>query len=400
MLDQARTAAHLLRIGEGVLFVALVLIGLGRAAWAGQPWPVFAAGAAVLGVFAVGVLLARRLGDAERTGWVLLLLGGTLGLILLSGDLLWVLFPVWLIAGRLLALPLALILTAISLAVAITVLNSEASTQSFGVLGPLVGALVALGLARGVVRFEREAAERERLLGEVLRAQEEADALSDEVVRAQREAGVLAERTRLAHDIHDTLAQGLASIVLLARAARREPDADGVRALVAQIEGMAAENLAEARRVVYALAPDEVAKGGLAAPLRRLTEEAAEQLGAAASVTIDDDLPRLGTATEVALLRAAQGALANVRRHSRAGLIAITLARAGDDVRLDVVDDGVGFDPLALPDAPTLAGGYGLRALRERLDALGGGLDLESEPGGGTAVSVRLPLTTAAGGLR
>ena len=282
------------------------------------------------------------------------------------------------------ALTAALVLTAVSLAVLVTVLALSGADSAGGVLGPLIGALVSVGVARGVLLFEHEASEHRRLVHEVLRAQ-------DESARLQREAGVLAERTRLAHDIHDTLAQGFSSVVLLARAAAREPDADRVRDLVAQIGATASDHLGEARRVVYELAPTDPGAGGLAAPLRRLTSEVANAVGAEWSVRVDPDLPRLATTTEVALLRAAQGTLANVRRHARAGRIAVELARADDEVRLDVVDDGVGFDPAGL-SGPTLAGGYGLRALRERLVDLGGGLEVESEPGGGTAVSVHLPL--------
>ena len=89
--------------------------------------------------------------------------------------------------------------------------------------------------------------------------------------------------------------------------------------------------------------------------------------------------------------------VANVRRHAGASHVRVTLARADDQVRLDIVDDGVGFDPTAVAAEPTLAGGYGLRALRERLTAIGGGLAIESEPGQGTAVSVTVPFVRSAG---
>ncbi len=100
----------------------------------------------------------------------------------------------------------------------------------------------------------------------------------------------------------------------------------------------------------------------------------------------------------MALLRVAQGALANVRQHARAGRVVVTLTGADDSVRLDIVDDGRGFDPSHAPEAtPDLAlGGYGLRASRERLRDLGGGLDVESRPGDGTALTAYLPL----GGVR
>jgi len=240
-------------------------------------------------------------------------------------------------------------------------------------------------VARGALRLEQEGREHQRLLARVLEAQAEADALSDELVRAQKKSAVNAERTRLAHDIHDTLAQGFSSVLFLTQAAACETDPERPQELLTQIRVAAAENLTESRRVVYALAPDDLTTGGVAAPLTRITSELATQLNADVTIVLDPNLPRLHTATEVAILRAAQGALANVRRHAGASHVQVTLARADDPVRLDIVDDGVGFDPTAIAAEPILAGGYGLRALGERLAAIGGGLAIESEPGQGTA---------------
>lgn len=381
------SASWWLRLGQAVLFVGLLGLATTLAALRGEGWPVLAASTAVLAVFGVGFVLHGRLGSRGRAVWVGVLFAGVTWLILHAAEFLWVAFPLWLLAGAVLPLLWSLLLTAVTLAAIVTALAWTGNDAPGAVLGPTIGALVAVGLARGVLRFEHEASEHRRLVGEVLRAQ-------DATAAAQREAGVQAERARLAHDIHDTLAQGFSSVVLLARAAQREPDADRAARLVAEIEATAATNLADARRVVYDLAPAETAAGGLAEPLRRLVDEVAAATGAAASVTVDPDLPRLGTTSEVALLRVAQGTLANVRRHARPSRLAVELARAGDLVRLDVVDDGAGFDPAAVRP-PTLEGGYGLRALRERLVELGGGLAVESEPGGGTAVSAWLPLRSA-----
>lgn len=381
------SAAWWLRLGQAVLFVGLLALATGFALADGVDWPLLIVDAAVLVVFVGGLAAHGRLGATGRAAWVGLLFLGTVWLMWASPDFLWVAFPLWLLAGAVLPLLAALLLTAVTLAVIITVLSMTGGETVGAVLGPLVGALVALGLARGTLLFEHEASEHRRLLAEVLRIQ-------DETARLQREAGVLAERQRLAHDIHDTLAQGFSSILLLARAAQRETDQAAAVRLLAQIETTAAVNLAESRRVVLALAPDEPGAGGLAAPLRRLTGEVADALGARWQLTVDPELPRLATPVEVALLRGVQGALSNVRTHSRAGHVAVELARAGDEVHLDVVDDGVGFDParavVAGPD-----GGFGLRALRERFTELGGGVDIESEPGAGTAVTLRLPLVRA-----
>lgn len=391
-------AARLLRIGQSVLFVALLLIGLVRGVLGGGGWPVVIGCGALAVLFGAGLAAHRRLGSTGRAVWVIALLVATVALMQVSPDFVWLAFPVWMWVAQVTTLPVALTLTGASVAMVIVVLHQQGQSSSAAVLGPIIGALVAVGLARGALRLEREGEEHRRLLARVLESQAEAAALSDELVRTQRDAAVLAERTRLAQDIHDTLAQGFSSILLLTRAAARESDPARVAGLLEQIQAAAAENLTESRRVVYALAPDDLTSGGLAAPLTRMATELAGQLDADVTLDIDPDLPRLATATEVALLRAAQGALANVRRHSGASHLKISLARADGEVRLDVVDDGVGFDPESITDAePTLAGGYGLRALRARLAELGGGLAVESEPGQGTALSVTLPFVPAEG---
>ncbi|MHA6524285.1 sensor histidine kinase [Tessaracoccus sp. G1721] len=380
------SASWWLRVGVALLFVGLLMVATVLAWNGGGGWPLMLLAGGLLTVFVAGLAVHPRLGNVGRSVWVGLLFLATVALMVLSPDFLWVIFPLWLLAATVLPLLASLLVTAVTLAVVVTVLAMTDGHSVGAVLGPLVGALVAVGIARGVLQFEHEASEHHRLLAEVLRAE-------DETARLQREAGVMAERQRLAHDIHDTLAQGFSSIVLLARAANRAGDSAASARLVAEIEATAAENLAESRRVVMALAPETPGAGGLAAPLNRLTAEVAGALGAEWAVAVDPELPRLATPIEVALLRGAQGALANVRLHSGARRVNVELARAGDEVHLDIVDDGVGFD-VARPVVAGPAGGYGLRALRERFAELGGGVEVESEPGG-TAVALRLPLIPA-----
>ncbi|MDN5559306.1 MAG: sensor histidine kinase, partial [Ruaniaceae bacterium] len=97
------------------------------------------------------------------------------------------------------------------------------------------------------------------------------------------------------------------------------------------------------------------------------------------------------TEVEVALLRTAQSALANVRLHAQATRVVVSLIDADDSVRLDIIDDGVGFD-LNAWERSARTSSYGLRFMRARLRELGGGLDVESTPGEGTAISVHLPI--------
>jgi signal transduction histidine kinase len=214
-------------------------------------------------------------------------------------------------------------------------------------------------------------------------------ALQDELARTQRESGANEERARVSRDIHDTVAQSMTSIGMLARMAA-DPDADVSRSLE-QISELAASGLADARRIVNDLMPAELDGTALGDALSRMLERLSDETGITAELQADGDLPSLGLDAEVALLRTAQSALANVRAHAHASRVVVTLADAGDAVRLDIVDDGRGFDPTRL-DVPGPEGGYGLRSMRARLRELGGGLDVESAPGDGTALSAHVPI--------
>ncbi|MGB7962142.1 MAG: hypothetical protein WCF12_04155, partial [Propionicimonas sp.] len=201
-------AARLLRIGQSVLFVALLLIGVARGVLDGGGWPVVIGGVVVGALFGVGLVAHRSLGPTGRAVWVIALLVATVALMQVSPDFVWLAFPVWMWVAQVATLPVALTLTAASVAMVIVVLHQGGQSSSAAVLGPIIGALVAVGLARGALRLEREGEEHRRLLARVLESQAETAALSDELVRTQRDTAVLAERTRLSHDIHDTLAQG------------------------------------------------------------------------------------------------------------------------------------------------------------------------------------------------
>jgi signal transduction histidine kinase len=245
------------------------------------------------------------------------------------------------------------------------------------VLGPLAGAAVALLTAYGYAALYRESRARQQLIDDLVRTR-------DELAASQREAGRLAERQRLAREIHDTLAQGLSSIVLLARSAESALPADPAAAAerIREVEQTASANLAEARRFVQALTPPALDDATLTEALRRLAS------AAGADFHLDGEPYPLPVEAEVALLRLTQEALANAVRHAGAGRIAVTLSYLDDEVTLDVFDDGTGFDPAVVP-AP---GSFGLHGMRERIAALGGNLAVESSPGEGTAVAVSLPL--------
>jgi len=381
------------RVGQAVITLVLVVIGSWRAVLDGAPVPwVLAVSLVFLGWYGGGLRLSERIDDRMlATGW---LLGLTLiwcGAVAVSPEYVWLAFALWLLAGFVMRLRWAIVLSILILVVVIAAPPLHTGTTSYAyVIGPLVGGVFALGISRGYLELVRDARERRRLIASLVATQQEMSSLQDELARTQRESGATAERTRVSRDIHDTVAQSISSIGMLARSAiERGSDAESARTFE-QIAALAAEGLADARRIVADLMPAELESAALADALRRMLDRLSAETGITTALDADGDLPALGIDAEVALLRTAQSALANVRTHSHAARVVMTLADAGDAVRLDIVDDGRGFDPAGL-DAPGDGGGYGLRAMRARLRELGGGLDVESAPGEGTALSAHVP---------
>ncbi|MFI6349249.1 sensor histidine kinase [Streptomyces sp. NPDC050560] len=204
-----------------------------------------------------------------------------------------------------------------------------------------------------------------------------------ELAESERQAGMLAERQRLAMEIHDTLAQGFTSIVMLLEAADSAPP-DQARAHRERAARAARENLAEARALVSAQPPTELTGSSLPDALRRLVERLGEETGVMTSWELTGEPQRLPAATEVVVLRCAQEALANVRRHADAARARLSLRYLPGGIRLEVADDGAGFDPGA-------AAGFGLAGMRERVTRAGGHLDIRSTRGSGTVLTVEAP---------
>lgn len=392
-----------MRLGQHVLFGLLLAVGAIRALSETGHFVAMLVGVlAFAGWYVLGMWLAPRMRHASSgrrygAAWLAVLGLGWVALTVASSEFSWVAFSLFLLASQLLrwvpAIATVVVLTAVVVAVQ---LHAGGGSVPAKVTGPVIGALVATGMALAYRRLTAENEQRRRLVQELLAAQEDLVAAQDQLATAQRESGALAERARLARDIHDTLAQGFSSILLLARAGLAQADGTATprRTLLGQIESTAAENLEEARRVVHALAPADLDAGSpLTAALGRLLDRLAEQTDVVTDLVVDSsgaEPEPLPTTYDVALLRLAQSALANVRQHARAQHATVTVTFADDAVTVDVVDDGVGFDP----DSTAGSSGFGLRAMRARLAELGGSVRVESAPGEGTAVVARLPLQT------
>ncbi|MER5778615.1 sensor histidine kinase [Streptomyces sp. NPDC002039] len=380
--------SRVLRLCLHALLFGLLALAAGRAVADDVPragWAV-AACALFAAVYVAGAA-APVVDRSPRAGavWLALLGAAWAALLVVSPDGLWIAFPLYFLELHLLRLRWGVAAVAVTACAAIGGFLAHSSTATPGAfLGPLLGGAVAVATVLGYQALYRESERRRELIEELI-------ATRAELAAAERSAGILAERERLAREIHDTLAQGLSSIQLLLRAAERSLPA-GAPALehIGRAREAAQENLAEARRFVRALTPPDLEHGSLAAALERLCSAApGPRVRFSPSGT-----PRiLPTPYEVALLRIAQSALANVVRHARAGRAEITLTFMDTSVTLDVVDDGLGFDPSS---APSGEGGFGLPAMRSRAETLGGLFTVESAPGQGTAVAVTLPLPAEA----
>ncbi|MFM9368189.1 sensor histidine kinase [Streptomyces sp. Da 82-17] len=245
------------------------------------------------------------------------------------------------------------------------------------------------------VHSQRQAARLQSVIADLVRTRRE-------LAATERREGTLAERQRLSMEIHDTLAQGLSSQQMLLQAADRvwDTDPETAHAHVRTAESFAERNLAEARRFVHDLAPADLAGGaGLEQALHGLAERESRD-GLDVRCRVEGTPAPLPDRVQSALLRIAQGALANVTEHAAARTAVLTLVYFDDQVVLDVADDGRGFDPLAggassgARASGTGSGvrGHGLPAIRARVAQLGGTLTIESAPGDGTVLSAAIPL--------
>lgn len=357
---------------------------------------IVATAAVLLVVYLAGALVYRWDGDRRRVlgrVWLIALTASWLALFWCTPEAAYLVFPLFFLHLHL--WPSRSGVLAVAALTAVTVVGAG---LRFGwnvgvVVGPVLGALVAVLVGWGYRSLAREAAEREALMGELLATQ-------TRLAATERETGMLAERARLAREIHDTVAQGLSSIQMLLHAAERaDPQGPGV-AHVRLARTTAAANLADTRRFIRELTPPALDDQGLVGALRRLaaTQWRTPQLTVRV-VAPDADVESAQWPMDVqtALLRIAQGAVGNTLRHADATTVTVEVAEVGGTVQLTVVDDGRGFDVAeqAGRQATGATDAFGLTAIRDRVDQFGGRLDVRSAPGAGTTVAVSLPLAGA-----
>ncbi len=379
-----------LRTGLHVLFAALAVLVIIRAVIS----PTESSFAAIvltlvmIATYGVGALKTRTTGQSGRAMRLLWLAALTLEwvvLLWLTPEAAYLVFPLFFLYLHLLGPRWGAAAIAVATVTAICALGIHNGWSLAGVVGPLVGAGVALLIGLGYQALAREAEQRETLMRELLATQ-------GKLAATEHESGVLAERARLAREIHDTLAQGLSSIQMLLYAAEMaDPDRPGSEH-IRLARDTAASNLADARRFIRELTPPDLDDRGLGGALRRLADSQWAAQGLHVNVRVSDTLD-LPMHVQTALLRIAQGAIANVIQHAHATTATITLAVDRERLQFTITDDGEGFDPrLAAIESRGRSDSFGLQATRERVEQLGGSLTVDTHPGEGTQLTIELTL--------
>lgn len=360
-----RTGLHLLLVGLTVLAVVRVFV-----VDEGDAFAVLVLAAIFMATYAAGDWVVRR----TSTGlWLSLLTVQWFGLVWLTPEAGYLVFPLFFLYLHALSPrigPAAVIASAI---LAVVGIGAHDGFTVGGVVGPMVAAFVAIALGLGYRALYVESRERQRLIDELLTTQRQ-------LTTSEHDKGVLAERTRLAGEIHDTVAQGLSSIQMLLHAAERsDPDGPGIEH-IRLARDTAADNLAEARRFVRELTPPTLADSGLPAALKRL---GSGQLRV--EVSVHGTARTLPMPIQAALLRIAQGAIANVDKHAGTDTATICLNFIGDGVRMEIDDAGVGFDAATISDE-VAEDSFGFAVMRRRMSDLGGSLTVGSTVGEGVQV--------------
>ncbi|WP_273352752.1 histidine kinase [Corynebacterium resistens] len=381
-LDRVWTA-----LGHSLHLLVFILLVVTVAA-DGMSWQV--------GAFAIAYASGRIL--PQRSLWMALVLVCWVLMFIHAESAVYIVFPLFFVAlgafRARVSVPLVILMTAL----AIYGIARHLGWSPGGVIGPIIGALVAIALGLGfrMLRVEAKAREKE-----------------------SHRAGEMQERTRIAGDIHDTVAQGLSSINMLLHSIEGQIssldasplDPETKNQLVRQIhlaQTTAQDNLLETRRIIAALQPSPMMGADLPVALARVTSSS--PLGQAVVFDVDGEPRNVDAAVEQELVRIAQSLVSNVARHAQATRARVTLTYQPEEIVLDVVDNGEGFDPATLQEmglgtrrtaegtmvvqtttAGTELAATGLPGVLRRVKSIRGAMALETAPGAGCGVAVRVP---------
>ena len=244
---------------------------------------------------------------------------------------------------------------------------------------------------RGLTEFLEERVKERTAMAEKRAAQLQAMAL--ELARAEQR-----ERRRLAQVLHDHLQQLLAVARMRVGLLADETRSRKLRAALEEVDGLLDESIAASRSLTVELSPPVLYDAGLAPALEWLATQVQEKHGLAVAVEADRGAEPASEDTKAFLFHAARELLFNVVKHARVGRASVRLSSCGGEVALEVRDAGAGFDPAELGPGGDRVSGFGLFSIRERLEALGGRIAIESAPGQGACFTLFAPRRFAAVG--
>ena len=333
----------------------------------------------VVGAVAIaGKTPLHPVGKAWGYGWAAALTVAWLACLCVSAEAVYLAFVLFFVYLHLLGMRRGTLAVCAATVVAVVGFAAHNGWSVAALIGPVLGAGVAVVISAGYRGLYAEVVARQQLIDELV-------ATRENLAAEQRAVGRARERERLSREIHNTVAQSLSSIQMLLFAAERSVvHADApVPAELPVAREAAAEALTETRRLIAELSPAPLAGRSLVSAIRRIADGAGTH-GIDTDVVVDGNPEVLPMALESVMVRIAQGAVSNVVRHSGATSLRVTITYAPDRVHLDIVDNGRGFD---VEDAQA----FGLATIRRRAEELDGQLDITSEPGN-TSVAVAFPI--------
>ncbi|OFT29660.1 two-component sensor histidine kinase [Corynebacterium sp. HMSC08D02] len=356
-----------LRVSLHVLVAVLLLVGVVSSRW--NPLAICMAVPFAL-LYLAGTVAyneGKRFPRAAMYTWLAAVLALWVVMALHAAEFVWLEFPLVILVSVVLPTWSGIAVAALLLAFTLSVTAPGAGIG--GVVGPLLGTVLALLIYHSYRALRAEADHYKHLAYEL-------QATHMELAAAEHASGVLEERARLSREVHDTIAQGLSSIVLLGRTLDKQITEPGAKQILDTIRATASDNLAEARRFV-------AVNAGPAEPLPRRLEELARgaegrQQALGQRLTVDLNVEDVPEPAAGVIERVVREGLSNIVRHAGATRAVVTVEKLGDVATVDVFDNGRGI---------TGPEGYGLRGLRARVAEVGGTLSVE-----GNVLAASIPL--------
>ena len=242
-------------------------------------------------------------------------------------------------------------------------------------------------LAKTNIELRNEIIERRKVEEKLLVYQKQLRSLASELSLAEERL-----RRRIATDVHDNIGQNLAISKIKIESLRGSVSSPELAGTLDEIRDLIAQTIKSMRSLTFELSPPVLYELGFEAAVEWLVRQAEQQHGLTAEFQNDKKRKPLSDNVRVFLFQAVRELLVNVAKHAHAHNVRVSTRRVGNKIRVSVEDDGVGFDVSQIRSQDYRTGGLGLFNIRERLGYIGGGIDINSKPGGGTQITLVAPI--------